>query len=105
MVGAMGWSADYLNPMSFLPLCKTGDSTNNVFYSNAEYDALVDQVMAESDPEKAAELTMEADAIVSNDYVVLPLYYKNNNYLMHDNVSGYYMNASGMLYFRNAKIS
>ena len=105
MVAAMGWSADYLNPMSFLPLCKTDDSTNNLFYSNEEYDALVEQVMAESDPEKAAELTMEADAIVSNDYVVLPLYYKSNNYLMHDNVSGYYMNASGMLYFRNAKVS
>ena len=39
----MGWSADYVNPMSFLPLCKTGDSSNNLFYSNADYDALVDQ--------------------------------------------------------------
>lgn len=38
-VAAMGWSADYVNPMSFLPLCKTGDSSNNLFYSNADYDA------------------------------------------------------------------
>ena len=66
-VAAMGWSADYVNPMSFLPLCKTGDSSNNLFYSNADYDALVDQVKAENDPAKAAELTLQADAIVSND--------------------------------------
>ena len=45
-VAAMGWSADYLNPMSFLPLFKTGDSSNNSFYSNPEYDALVEQVMS-----------------------------------------------------------
>ena len=51
-VAAMGWSADYVNPMSFLPLCKTGDSSNNLFYSNADYDALVDQVKAENDPAK-----------------------------------------------------
>ena len=56
-VAAMGWSADYVNPMSFLPLCKTGDSSNNLFYSNADYDALVEQVKAENDPAKAAELT------------------------------------------------
>lgn len=99
-VAAMGWSADYVNPMSFLPLCKTGDSSNNLFYSNADYDALVEQVKAENDPAKAAELTLQADAIVSNDYAVLPLYYKSNNYLMHDNISGFYMTASGNLFFR-----
>ena len=104
-VCAMGWSADYVNPMSFLPLFKTGDSTNNAFYSNADYDALVEQVMAESDPAKAAELTMQADAIVSEDYACLPLYYKSNSYLMHDNISGYFMNASGGLYFKDVKVS
>ncbi len=103
-VCAMGWSADYLNPMSFLPLFKTDDSTNNAFYSNPEYDALVDQVMSESDPAKAAELTLQADAIVSNDYACLPLYYKSNSYLMHDNISGYFMTASGGLYFKDVKV-
>ena len=103
-VAAMGWSADYVNPMSFLPLCKTGDSSNNLFYSNADYDALVDQVKAENDPAKAAELTLQADAIVSNDYAVLPLYYKSNNYLMHDNISGFYMTSSSNLFFKNVKV-
>ena len=98
------WSADYVNPMSFLPLCKTGDSSNNLFYSNADYDALVEQVKAENDPAKAAELTLQADAIVSNDYAVLPLYYKSNNYLMHDNISGFYMTASGNLFFKDVKV-
>ena len=104
-VAAMGWSADYLNPMSFLPLFKTGDSTNNSFYSNPDYDALVEQVMVETDPQKAAELTMQAADIASNDYCCLPLYYKSNTFLMHDNISGYYMTASGSLYFKDAVVS
>lgn len=53
---------------------------------------------------KAAELTLQADAIVSNDYAVLPLYYKSNNYLMHDNISGFYMTASGNLFFKDVKV-
>lgn len=104
--GLDSWKS-YILPviaMSFLPLCKTGDSSNNLFYSNADYDALVDQVKAENDPAKAAELTLQADAIVSNDYAVLPLYYKSNNYLMHDNISGFYMTASGNLFFKDVKV-
>ena len=54
----MGWSADYLNPMSFLPLFKTGDTSNNAFFSNTKYDDLVKQVMTEKDPATAAKLTM-----------------------------------------------
>ena len=104
-VAAMGWSADYLNPMSFLPLFMTGDSTNNSFYSNPEYDALVQQVMSESDPQAAAELTMQAADIASNDYCCLPLYYKSNTFLMHDNISGFYMTASGNLYFKDVVVS
>lgn len=103
-VGAMGWSADYLNPMSFLPLFKTGDSTNNAFYSNSAYDDLVNQIMMETDAAAAAELTLQADEIVSNDYVCIPLYYKSNSYLMKDYISGVYMVSSSNMYFKDAKV-
>lgn len=104
-VCAMGWSADYLNPMSFLPLFKTNDSSNSSFYSNPEYDALVEQVMQESDPATAATLTMQAADIISNDYACLPLYYKANSFLMKDNISGYFMTASASLYFKGVKVA
>lgn len=103
-VAAMGWSADYLNPMSFLPLFKTGDSTNTAFYSNSKYDDLVNQVMLETDAAAAAELTLKADEAVSEDYACIPLYYKSNNYLMKDYISGVYMVSSGNMYFKDAKV-
>ena len=103
-VAAMGWSADYLNPMSFLPLLYTDDVSNNVFYSNPEYDAVVDQIKTEKDPAAFAELVVQADDIASSDYPVLPLYYKSNTYLMKDYVEGVYMIASGNYYFKDAKV-
>ena len=103
-VCAMGWSADYVNPMSFLPLLYTDDVTNNSFYSNPDYDALVDQVKTESDPAKFAELVKQADELVSADYPVMPLYYKSNNYLLKDYVQGVYMTSSSNIYFKNATV-
>ena len=103
-VAAMGWSADYLNPMSFLPLYYTNDVSNNIFYSNPEYDAVVDQIKTEKDPAAFAELVIQADDIASSEYPTLPLYYKSNTYLMKDYVQGVYMVASGNYYFKDAKV-
>ena len=103
-VAAMGWSADYLNPMSFLPLYYTDDVSNNIFYSNPEYDAVVDQIKTEKDPAAFADLVMQADDIASAEYPTMPLYYKSNTYLMKDYVQGVYMIASGNYYFKDAKI-
>lgn len=104
-VAAMGWSADYQHPMSFLPLFKTGDVSNNSFYSNSEYDALVEQVMSETDPAAAAGLIMQAEAIAAGDYCCLPLYYGINTFLLKDYVSGCYMLANGNLYFKNVTVN
>ena len=103
-VAAMGWSADYVNPMSFLPLLYTNDVTNNAFYSNPEYDALVDQIKVEKDSAKFANLVLQADELVSADYPVLGLYYKSNTYLLKDYIEGVYMTSSANIYFKNAKV-
>ncbi len=103
-VAAMGWSADYVNPMSFLPLLYTNDVTNNSFYSNPDYDAIVDQAKKEKDPVKFGELVKQADELVSADYPMIPLYYKSNNILIKDYVDGVYMTSSSNIYFKNAKV-
>ena len=104
-VAAMGWSADYVNPMSFLPLLVTGDVTNNSFYSNPEYDALVEQIKVENDPATFAQLVKEADELLSSDYPVMPLYYKADTYLLKDYVSGVYTDSSTHIYFKHAVVN
>lgn len=103
-IAAMGWSADYVHPMSFMPLLKTGDVNNNVFYSNPEYDALVEKGAVMTDAKAAMEVFREADALASSEYPVLPLYYKSNMMLMHDNVKGYYVDPSNLMYLRTAYV-
>ena len=82
----------------------TDDVTNNAFYSNPDYDAIVDQIKVEKDPAKFAELVKQADELVSATYPVVPLYYKSNNYLLKDYVQGVYMTSSSNLYFKNASV-
>ena len=104
-VAAMGWSADYVNPMSFLPLLVTGDVTNTSFYSNPDYDAMVEKIKVEKDSSAFAQMVKEADELVSSDYPVMPLYYKADTYLLKDYVSGVYTDSSAHIYFKNAVVT
>lgn len=104
-VCAMGWSADYLHPMTFLPLLKTGDINNLPRYSNPAYDALVDSAQKETDAAAALLIMQEADNLASAEYPVLNLYYKANMMLMKDRVQGYYLNPSDMLFLKTAFVT
>jgi peptide/nickel transport system substrate-binding protein len=42
-------------------------------YINDEYDALYDEALTEADPEKSAELFIQMNDILYNDYAVMPL--------------------------------
>lgn len=103
-VAAMGWSGDYLHPMTFLPLLKTGDANNTTFYSNPDYDALVEQAMTETDAAKSLEIMQEAEALAMQDYPLINLFYRDSIYAMKDYVTGYFMNASSSLFFKGAKV-
>ncbi len=104
-IGAMGWSGDYLHPMTFLPLLVTSDPNNLVGYSNPDYDALVAKAQVETDPKAGMAIMQEADNIASAEYPVLPLYYKSNMLLMKDSVQGYYLSPTDTLYFKTAFIT
>ena len=102
---AMGWSGDYLHPMTFLPLLVTDELNNLGKYSNPEYDALVKQAQVETDAQKALEIMREADNVASAEYPMLTLYYRANMMLMKPEVQGFYLNPSDMLFLKTAKVT
>lgn len=104
-IGAMGWSGDYLHPMTFLSLLKTGDVNNLVGYSNPDYDALVEQASTMTDPVAAMDVMRQAVDTASNDYPLLCLYYKSNMMLMKDYVTGFYVTPSNNLMLKTADVS
>ncbi|HET8522906.1 MAG TPA: peptide ABC transporter substrate-binding protein [Thermomicrobiales bacterium] len=79
---------------SNMPTKENGWSGQNLGrYSNADYDKLYEQVVAATDPEKAADLFIQMNDLVINDYVIIPLVqraadkYAISNRLNNDNVA------------------
>lgn len=84
------WGADYPDPQNFLSQqLRTGVGNNNSHYSNAEFDALVDQAdtLIGSWDDRAA-LYNQAEQIAVSEVGWLPLYAPKVNVLIRDCVGG-----------------
>lgn len=74
MIARGGWFGDFLDPTTFLDLCRTGDGNNLRGYSSARVDALLAEADRERDATRRYELLREAERIVvEEDCPVLPI--------------------------------
>jgi oligopeptide transport system substrate-binding protein len=74
MIGRGGWFGDFLDPTTFLDLCRTGDGNNVRGYSSDRVDELLDRAAAERDPARRFEILAEAERIVcEEDLPILPI--------------------------------
>ena len=99
-----GWSGDYVDPMTFLDLWLTGGGNNDAGYSNAEYDALVNQAKAEGDEAKRWELMRQAEDILMEDMPIIPLYYYTKVKAAKPEVKGVRVSTLGHVFFDKAYI-
>ena len=99
-----GWSGDYVDPMTFLDLWLTGGGNNDAGYSNAEYDALVNQAKAEGDQAKRWELMRQAEDILMEDMPIIPLYYYTKVKAAKPEVKGVRVSTLGHVFFDKAYI-
>ena len=75
-----GWQADYPSLSNFLgPIYKTGAGSNDGDYSNAEFDALLEEGLGETDIEAANAKFQEAQEILFVDLPAIPLWYATVN--------------------------
>lgn len=94
------WIADYNDPMSFLDMWLTGGGNNDAQYSNPDYDALIQQAKAATDPAERMELMHQAENIlVGQDWVVNPLYFYTQKYMLADGIQGMYYTPLGYFFF------
>ena len=95
-----GWIADYNDPMSFLDMWLTCGGNNDAQYSNPDYDALIQQAKAATDPAERMELMHQAENIlVGQDWVVNPLYFYTQKYMLADGIQGMYYTPLGYFFF------
>lgn len=85
------WGPDYADPMTYLNMWVTDCSNNYGLWSNAEYDAIIENCTTGelcTDPEGRWEAMYEAEQIVMEEAVIAPVYTKADACMISSNVSG-----------------
>ncbi|WP_026884465.1 peptide ABC transporter substrate-binding protein [Clostridium akagii] len=99
-----GWSADYVDPMTFLDLFVTGGGNNASAYSNKDYDKLIAEAKSETNATKRFKEMHDAQDILMKDMPIIPLYEYNVISSMKDYVKGVYRTPMDTIYFTNAYV-
>ena len=88
-----GWGPDYDWPTTYLDMWTTDNAYNEVGYSNAEYDALLDPA-GKDDAQVWADL-VKVEGVFLNDAVMVPIYQRAGISLRNPMVSGIVYHLSG----------
>lgn len=79
---SLGWIADYIDPHDFLDiLFHSGSQQNHMSYSNPEVDRLLEQARTERDEATRMRLYQQAEQLIVNDAVWIPLWH-NKAYIL-----------------------
>jgi oligopeptide transport system substrate-binding protein len=96
----LGWSMDYPSPQNYLePLYSTAAlppaGSNTTFYSNPEFDALIQQGNSAGSSEEAIEFYNQAEDLLLEDMPVIPMFYELEQAAHSENVSGVVIDVFG----------
>ena len=96
---------DFFDAGSLLELWLTGTYENVTGYANPEYDRLVKETMREMDHAKRIGYFHQAEELLMNDAVVLPIYFYATPYLLNPRVKGIYQSPRNWDFFRVADVA
>ncbi|HEX8845536.1 MAG TPA: peptide ABC transporter substrate-binding protein [Pyrinomonadaceae bacterium] len=85
------WGGDYMDPFTFLNLFYKG-AENGSGWHDPEYDKLLDEANAQTDPQKRYELFAKAEAYMLEEQPVIPLDTPTVNWMKKPYVKGMYPN-------------
>ncbi len=94
-----GWLGDYNDPISFLDMWITDGGNNDAQWSNKKYDELITKIKSSSDPAERMKLMHEAEDIIFNEWMLAPIYFYVDIYMLSDKIEGFYSSPLGYKYF------
>ena len=77
-VARAGWMADYNDAMTYMDMHVTDGGNNDSFWSNAEYDELINEAKASNDEKLRVENMHKAEKILMDEMPVAPIYFYVN---------------------------
>ncbi len=98
-LGLTRWGPDYADPMTYLDMWVTGNPNNYGFWSNPDYDAIIDSAKK---GDLALDLTARWDAlkkaegIVMDNAVIFPVYQKGDAVMIKSGVDGIEFHSVGI---------
>ncbi len=85
-----GWIMDYPDPQDIIDLLFYSKSRKNEsHYENPAFDSLVEQARVEQDVTKRLQTYQDAEKILVNDAVWVPLYFGQDHFVVKPYVKGY----------------
>ena len=101
------WFADYPDAENYFTLfySKNPAPPNYTRYSNAAYDALYEQALAETNDSLRYQLYHQMDRQIITDAPVVPMWYDMVIHLVQPRVQGFYPNALNLLELRRVRVN
>ena len=98
------WYVDYSDPESMLyPMTKT--DTNSSFWHNAEFDQLLEDGIATTDSAERQEIYKKAEHIMTReDWATTPIYNETKFYLLNPSITGFEIDATFRMFWKDADI-
>lgn len=93
-IGRIGPTVDFNSAFAFLEHYYDADSgSNKTGWEDAEYQAILDEVIAEEDPAKQDEMYREAEGILMDAMPFIPIYYYSNPQVKSDRLDGLFVDG------------
>ena len=93
-VGVTSWIGDFADPIAFLEMFRPASSLNDAGWQNARFESLVAAASRESDEEKRYGLFAEAEQLLLDEAVILPLSHNPAvNVIDTNGLDGWHINA------------
>ena len=97
-----GWLNDYNDPIGMLDMWITGGGNNDAQWSNAKYDELISKAKSTSNQVERMGYLHEAEDIIFDEWMLSPIYYYVDIYMLSDSLSGFFASPLGYKYFMYA---
>lgn len=99
---AASWAAEYPDISSYLYGFRSTDINNYSGFSNKDFDNLYKKIISESDQTKKYKYTHDAENLVMNSHLIIPLYSEGTYYLKNDKLTNFYYDVTGCMILKYA---
>lgn len=101
----LSWIGDYVDPQAFLKIFLSDEPSNLTSYVSADFDKLMRDAGAQTDPEHRFLILGEAERTVLSDHPAIPIYFYVNKSMVSPRVRGWGDNVMNYHYSQHLSLT